>query len=144
MCLASDATGHRRPGFGRLYKLNFLTAGEVVSTRAYRFHAAPGRSSRCKQSDTPTTSIIWSVSSASAFLSLVSAAASAAVSILSTEVVCQEFAAAALQGRQMGVGSFGIGGHEGTVAGFLLVVAVSRIISIFKISPLPNLSTTQR
>ena len=38
---------------------NFLTADEVVITRICRCHAAPGRSSRrrCKQANTPTTSI---------------------------------------------------------------------------------------
>ena len=50
------------------------------------------------------------MSSASAFLSLASAAASTAVSIFSTEAVRHEFAAAALQELQMSVGSFGIGG----------------------------------
>ena len=52
------------------------------------------------------------MSSASAFLSLASAAASTAVSIFSAEEVRQDFAAAALQERQMSVGSFGIGGHR--------------------------------
>ena len=42
---------------------NFLTADEVVITRTCRCHAAPGRSSRrrCKQANTTTTSIIWSL-----------------------------------------------------------------------------------